>query len=290
MKTKVEKSLSSGFVPLTKGIITMKKFNSEKITKLALKCGATLAGIANIEDLKQAPAFTVAAKLPKYTGVGTYMHENITSFSPNVTWTKEIQSVVVLAYHHPIDDPKIDYWFEGHNTIGNRKLIGISKKIENVLLKARIHTHPFNYHIENSGIFLKDSAVIAGFGCIGRNNLLLTPEYGSHIRLYALGLNLDLPSTGALAYDPCSQCKIKCWEKCPQNAFRKKIYHKEELGIDDLPGRIGNFDRNLCNIQMEKDEANAKLMEISEISMEAPIKITEYCRICEYACPIGNPK
>lgn len=51
----------------------MKEFSSEEIVKIAIECGATLAGIANVEDLKKAPAFTVVTKMPEYNGVGTYM-------------------------------------------------------------------------------------------------------------------------------------------------------------------------------------------------------------------------
>jgi len=50
---------------------------------------------------------------------------------------------------------------------------------------------------------LKDAAVLAGLGCIGKNNLLLTPEYGSRVRLRAFTIDLVLPSTGPLPFDPC---------------------------------------------------------------------------------------
>lgn len=266
----------------------MKKFTSEEIIKFALESGATLAGIANVEDLKKAPAFTVVPKMPEYNGVGTYMRGEDDKFLTGVVWPEGIKSVVVLAYHHPIDDPKLDFWFEGHNTIGNRKLIGIGKKLESILSEEGIETYSFNYHIEKGGVFLKDSAVIAGLGCIGRNNLLVTPEYGPHVRLRAVGLNLDLPSTGPSGYDPCCTCEIKCWEKCGQSAFAKKIYSESNLGRSELPGRIGNFDRTLCNVQMQEDEENMQLMEIPAISVEGPINAIKYCRTCEYACPIGK--
>lgn len=266
----------------------MDKFNSEMIIKLALENGATLAGVANVEDLKNAPAFTVVPKMPEYNGVGTYMRGEKDKFLPGVAWPKEIKSVVVLAYHHPVDDPKVDYWFEGHNTIGNRKLIGISKKLESIMAEAGVETYSFNYHIEKGGIFLKDSAIIAGLGAMGKNNLVITPEYGPHIRLRAVGLSLDLPSTGPSVYDPCTTCSVKCWEKCVQGAFDKKIYTEEKLGRSELPGRIGNFDRKVCNIQMEEDESNIEAMEIQAISVEGPVNAIKYCRTCEYACPVGK--
>ncbi|WP_411679809.1 hypothetical protein [Clostridium thailandense] len=264
----------------------MKKFTSEKIIKLALKCGASLAGVANIEDLKKAPAYIAISKMPEYNGVGTYDRDIKGKFSNGVVWPEGIKSVVVLAYYLHTDDPKIDYWFEGHNTIANRKLVGISKKLANIMYEAEVNTYSFNYHIEDGGIFLKDSAVVAGMGCIGKNNLLITPKYGTHVRLGALGLGLDLPSTGRLNYDPCLECEVKCWEKCVQQAFNKKIYSDIKLGVSELPGRMGNFDRILCNIQMEKDETNVEPMEIEEISMEGPVKAIKYCRTCEYACPV----
>ncbi|MBV7273925.1 hypothetical protein JMF89_08315 [Clostridiaceae bacterium UIB06] len=264
----------------------MKKFTSEEIIKLALKCGASLAGVANIEDLKKAPAYVAISKMPEYNGVGTYDRDIKGKFSNGVVWPEGIKSVVVLAYYLPTDDPKIDYWFEGHNTIANRKLVGISKKLANIMYEAEVNTYSFNYHIEDGGIFLKDSAVVAGMGCIGKNNLLITPKYGTHVRLGALGLGLDLPSTGRLNYDPCLECEVKCWEKCVQQAFNKKIYSDIKLGVSELPGRMGNFDRILCNIQMEKDETNVEPMEIEEISMEGPVKAIKYCRTCEYACPV----
>jgi epoxyqueuosine reductase len=34
----------------------------------------------------------------------------------------------------------------------------------------------FPYFIEQGGNYLKDAAVMAGSGCIGRNNLVVTPD------------------------------------------------------------------------------------------------------------------
>jgi len=266
----------------------MEKFTSERIVNVALECGASLAGIANVEDLKKAPAFTVVPKMPKYNGVGTYMRGKEQSFLDEVVWPQDIKCVVILAYHHPVNDPKMDYWIEGNsNTTGNKELIEIGKRFKVIMTQAQIETYSFNYHIEKGGIFLKDSSVVAGLGCIGRNNLLVTSQYGSHVRLRAIGLSLDLPSMGPLAYDPCATCDIECWKKCSKEAFSKKIYSKEKLGRDELPGRIGNFDRTLCNMQMKENEVNMEPLETSTIDNEN-INAVKYCRVCEYSCPIGK--
>lgn len=42
---------------------------------------------------------------------------------------------------------------------------------------------PLPYQIEYGGAFLRDSAVLAGLGVIGKHNLLVTPEFVTRVRL-----------------------------------------------------------------------------------------------------------
>ena len=44
-------------------------------------------------------------------------------------------------------------------------------------------TFKLPYHFENGGVFLKDAAVMAGLGCIGKNNLFVSQIYGPRLRL-----------------------------------------------------------------------------------------------------------
>ncbi|CAB1081528.1 hypothetical protein D1AOALGA4SA_9178 [Olavius algarvensis Delta 1 endosymbiont] len=50
--------------------------------------------------------------------------------------------------------------------------------------------------MERGGIFFKDSGVLAGLGSIGKNNLLVTPEYGPRIRVWPLLFDAELKPTG----------------------------------------------------------------------------------------------
>lgn len=73
-----------------------------------------------------------------------------------------------------------------------------------------IKTHQLPYCIEKGGIFLKDSAFFAGIGCVGKNNILVTPEYGPRVRLRAMLIEEEFVPTGPIDFDPCDNCEEIC--------------------------------------------------------------------------------
>jgi len=138
--------------------------------------------------------------------------------------------------------------------------------------------------IENGATLAgKDAAVLAGFGCIGKNNLLITPTHGPRIRLRALFLYSEIDPTGPIAFDPCAGCKVHCRRVCPENAMDQipTIFKAIEFP-EQLPGRDGTYSRQRCNKRMEKD--------VSEGSKRSFGKqpTTKFCRKCELVCPVGK--
>ena len=136
------------------------------------------------------------------------------------------------------------------------------------------------------GIFLKDAAVMAGLGCVGRNNMLVTPEFGPRIRLRAMTLSVPIPSTGPSGFDPCVQCDDLCRKACPQHAFDEPIYSPEIYNQAILPGRDGSYDRPTCHIQIRKDSDEAE--EQVPAGFSKPVKVLKFCRNCELSCPVGK--
>ena len=126
------------------------------------------------------------------------------------------------------------------------------------------------YHVEKGGIFLTDAAAVAGLGTIGKNNLLITPEFGPRVRFRALAFNAELEPTSPIDFTPCETCDMPCRAVCPQKAFKS-----------------GSYSRTSCNKQMKEDEANRIALEDLG-NPDCPSICIKYCRACELACPVAR--
>ncbi|MBN2888967.1 MAG: epoxyqueuosine reductase [Deltaproteobacteria bacterium] len=254
-----------------------------QIIGTAIENGASLAGIASVEELKSSASHIIYTKMEDYEGIGTVKDDDTLPDNQLFNWPDSARSLLVIGLSHPQDKPELDWW-DGRGTLGNRLLINIMKltrqQIEDNL---KVKTRALHYYVEKGGVFLKDAAVLAGFGCIGKNNLLVTPSYGPRIRLRALFLDVAIDPTGPVTFDPCADCKVYCRRVCPEGAMDKKAPIFESINVSvDLPARDGAYSREICNVRMEKDVAGSKK---NSTGKQAPIK---YCRKCEFVCPIGK--
>ena len=216
-----------------------------QIIDKAKEMGASMAGIANVEVLKKSPSHEIIKKLGmEIDGVNPY--REVCDFD-EIKWPAEARSALVIAVSHPQDKPELDWWIGYKGTLGNSELIRINRELSAWIEETfNIKTHKLPYFIETGGIYLKDTAVLAGLGCIGKNNMLVTPELGPKIRLRALLLEEDLTPTGPIDFDPCDGCEEFCRKVCPQNAFEKIVISSDETGLAALPGRSGCFSRSAC--------------------------------------------
>jgi epoxyqueuosine reductase len=257
-----------------------------RIVEKAKSLGASLAGVAAVDALKGSPSPAIIGKMAPYSGVGT-RSDSDTSEWHKIAWPAGAKSVVVIAIAHPGEKPELDWWDGDSGTPGNRLLIDTNRSLSEWMnTSLKIPNHPLHYHIEKGGIFLKDAAVLAGLGCIGKNNLLVTPRFGPRIRFRALLTEEALSPTGPVSFDPCKDCSEPCRKACPENAFGRILYFSENLGIDRLPARNGSYSRQLCNRRMENDIENAESIEI-ESGRPSRVRV-KYCRRCEFSCPVGK--
>jgi epoxyqueuosine reductase len=251
--------------------------------------GADLAGIVGVKDLKRSPSHRISGRMPEFDGVGTKSVEG--RRRGIVHWPDGAAAAVVIAIEHPSGNPELDWWVTGAsagNTPGNALLMAVIEKLAGWLeRKMGIRSYQLPYHIEHGAIYMKDAAVLAGLGCIGKNNLLITPQYGPRQRLRVMLVDADLPATGPLDFDPCINCSLPCRRVCPQNAFAQIVYPAQEYGMGELPGRSGVYSRFHCNLQMDRDNAG-----FERVAIEGRTELgkrVRYCRECELACPVGRP-
>lgn len=234
----------------------------DTIVEKAKELGASLAGIARVEDLKTSRSFEIYDKKPYYDEY------------KGVEWRPEHKSVLVWALAHPPSEPVLDWWslkVPGF-TPGNRVLRKQSRRLRMWLgEELGISALSLPYQIEYGGTFLKDSAVLAGLGVIGKNNLLVTPELGSDLRLRGIFMEAELEPTGPIDFDPCSGCDAPCHKACPRGAFRS-----------------GSYDQSICKREMDQNDADVKVLDGPIMGVEESCEVIVYCRGCEVACPVGQ--
>ena len=232
------------------------------IVEKAKELGASLAGIATVADLKASVSYKIYDKNPFYEEY------------EGVKWRKEHRSVLVWALSHPESEPVLDWWsmkVPGF-TPGNGVMRKQSKKLRIWLgEELGIKALSLPYQIEYGGAFLKDSAHLAGLGVIGRNNLLVTPEFGTRVRLRGIFMEAELSPTGPIDFDPCNSCDRPCHRACPRGAFRS-----------------GVFERAFCKKENDKRDADAEMIEGSIMGIEEASKVSKPCRFCELACPVAQ--
>ena len=231
-----------------------------QIVERARELGASLAGIATVADLRNSRSYQVYDQASYYQDY------------EGVEWPADARSVLALALVHAPSEPELDWWdYQPGRTHGNRRLMSIAQSLKQWLEdELGIIARPLPYRVEQGGVLLKDAAALAGLGVIGKNNLLITPEFGPRVRLRALFLDAELEPTGPIDFSPCDGCDMPCWRACPRVAFGS-----------------GTYSRALCDLQMKEDEANEVVIQ-GWLDEGSPGRVRKYCRACELACPIAG--
>jgi epoxyqueuosine reductase QueG len=172
-------------------------------------------------------------------------------------YLSDVKTVVIIGFH--LYDLTLDAW--NYKKEENRSYQFADSLIANFCHKIKDKFTQSGYISVvvpySPGLFLKDSAALAGIGPIGKNNLLITPDYGSQVRLRAIVTTAPLIcGEPILESDYCESCDI-CMKACPANAF-----------ID------GKYTKNICN---EWAIANWKVLSKHTVI---------WCNVCIEECPV----
>jgi epoxyqueuosine reductase len=98
----------------------------------------------------------------------------------------------------------------------------------------------------------KHVGVIAGIGWIGRNNLLVHPAFGSHVRYNTVLTDMPLEATGPLDRD-CGECTA-CITSCPGAAINVDPSGFDHMGCYETLTQFKNkrnLGHHICGICVE---------------------------------------
>jgi len=134
----------------------------------------------------------------------------------------------------------------------------------------------------------RNAAVAAGLGFRGRNNLLITPEFGPRHRMASVITKAALEPDPILKESPCTKCE-KCVKACPVSAFdngteQKPVEVMKCRGYLTKPLLGGMKVRNMVKSMFTTRDW------ISEVVQTLMQGYHSYCHACMAACPAGKLK
>ena len=192
------------------------------------------------------------------------------------SFSEEYQSALVFAVPYEQQLRLEDYTEEAFDSSilnAKYKLEQILKDIEFALIEEGI-----SYYIppvaqqneeELKALFsFKYAAVNAGLGWIGKNDVLITEEYGPRVRLSAVLIDYPFEYGNKITESQCGSC-TKCVDICPYKALTGAKWDIHTLRSDLI-------DYHLCN---QKRSAYIK----SHGRKNA-------CGLCMVVCPYGTKK
>lgn len=184
--------------------MTRKEENFRRIRETAGELGFDLCGAADLPDLKElaldlSPETT--GRLRTGVALGVFLSDGV---------LEDIADRPTRLYLHHYR--QINYFLD-------RNALELARRIEQKGARAVpvAASQTIDWTDQRAHLSHKEVARRAGLGWIGRNNLLVTPERGSRVRLVTVLTDLPL-ETGRPLEPDCGNCR-KCQQSCPAGAI-----------------------------------------------------------------------
>ena len=203
-------------------------FDLTQIKALAHEVGFDLCGVAQCRVLEQDRRFFEGWIEEGYAASLDYLKRNIACRADARMLVEGAKSVIVCAvsYKNRVSDGYPDghrakvasyaCTTDYHTTI-KTMLFELCKRLK--ALDADLSARCF---VDSAPIFEKRYAVEAGLGWIGRQSLLVTPEYGSFVLLGEIVMTAECDKYDSpLKVVGCGECR-RCVEACPNGAIKER--------------------------------------------------------------------
>lgn len=212
----------------------------EELRGLAVRRGASVMGVCRIEDLADrfVPEIKSAAeRLPTAVSIGIALQRAV--LETLVDRPNEIYKA-----HYRITNAQLDTI----TYVLAQKIAAEGYDALPIPASRLLPRHPHRGHLNHREIAFK-----AGLGWRGKNNLLVSPVYGSRLRLATLLTDLELPVDAGHAGD-CGACRV-CRKYCPAEAigdnptdFRLERCREKVLQFS----RENNFGQSICGLCLNR--------------------------------------
>ncbi len=192
------------------------------LERVAMNAGACSFGVASVEEMRsrssRLPAAEELARSRHAISIGCRLSDSI------------MESLV--------DGPSKLYAY--HYRVVNKELDAIALRVANEIQKMGCDACPIpssqilDWNLNVGHASHRWAAYHAGLGWYGRNNLIVSPQFGARVRYVTIFTDLPLPEGRALGQD-CGDCRA-CISACPAGAI--------------LESR-GDFDLGRCQEQLQ---------------------------------------
>jgi epoxyqueuosine reductase len=208
----------------------------EQLRKFAFEEGASLFGVAKIEGLP----------------------DRHCSLSPETR--KGLDKAVSIAFHlsdrileDVVDGPTRLYFF--HYQRVNVLVDELGLKITNFIQSRRWEALPVpasqivDWERQLAHVSHKHIAARAGLGWIGRNNLLVSPRFGSRQRLITVLTSMPLIVDDPIPWG-CGECRA-CLSSCPSQSIKERPEEFDHVGCYQMVKALvkkAGISQNICGL------------------------------------------
>ncbi len=206
----------------------------QKLRDLALRNEASLFGVGDITDLRK--DFYLPSKELFPLGISL-------AFRLSDPIIEELENRPTLLYYHH---------YKQANYLLDRLALIIASYIQNEGWRAMPipATQTIDWERQFGHLSHKIIAQRAGLGWIGRNNLLITPQYGARVRLVTVLTDMPLPPDVS-CQGGCRYCR-DCLPLCPAGAIKERPEDFDHIGCFEQlkhfrkAGYVGQYICGLC--------------------------------------------
>jgi len=222
------------------------KENYSKLKEFTSGLGASLFGVADLSKLK-GEFSDLSPGVIKGLGKGISLAVRL---SEKIIESIEDRPTKLYYYHYR----QVNYFLD-------RVALGVMQFIQNRGGSALPipSSQTIDWEKQRGHLSHKEVAQQAGLGWIGRNNLLVNPDFGSRIRLVTVLTDFPLPCDKPIE-NGCDDCE-DCLGVCPAGAIKEKVEDFDWLAcykkLDEFR-KICNIGHHICGICVKACKGRSK--------------------------------